>query len=110
MNYKNSVLRNNVLYVSGQLPVNPEGTIKNQIRETVEKILKIGNDNSMAISDLVNTTVYLTDIEDLSTLNEVYQEQGINEVTTRSTVEVNKLALNAKVEISAIFQSTGKEE
>lgn len=103
MNYKNHLKIDNQLYVSGQIPDTLDGKIEVQISECLNKILTAGKENGMSKEDLVSTTVYLTDINDLAVLNDKYQETGINEITTRSTVEVSNLAFNVKAEISAIF-------
>lgn len=102
-NYKTAKEINNQLYVSGQIPETYDGSIELQIRECIDKVLAIGEEHHFSKDDLVSTTVYLTDINEINYLNDVYQETEINQITTRSTVEVAKLVYDVKVEISAIF-------
>lgn len=100
-NYKSAKEINNQLYVSGQIPKTYNGSIELQINECIDKLLAIGEAHHYSRDDLVSTPVYLTDINEINCLNEVYHETGINQVTTRSTVEVARLIYDVKVEISA---------
>jgi len=56
----------------------------------------------LGFEDIVKTTIYLTDLNDFSKMNEVYAEMLEGNKPARSTVEVSGLPLNAKIEIDCV--------
>jgi len=107
--YNQAVLAGNTLYISGQLPMNPEtgalqiedivsSTI--QVMKNIEAILQKAE---MTFENVVKTTIFLQDINDFSLVNEVYGRFFNPETApARETVQVAKLPLGASVEISMI--------
>jgi 2-iminobutanoate/2-iminopropanoate deaminase len=97
-----------ILYISGQIPVNPEsgellkGDIKNETRQVMENIRAILKSNNMSFSDVVKCTVFLTDIKDFKAMNEIYGSFFIDTFPAREAIEVVNLPLGASIEISAI--------
>jgi 2-iminobutanoate/2-iminopropanoate deaminase len=97
-----------ILYISGQIPINPEtgellkGDIKNETRQVMENIRAILKANNMSFSDVVKCTVFLTDIRDFKAMNEVYGSFFIDTFPAREAIEVVNLPLGASIEISAI--------
>ncbi len=107
--YNQAVLAGDTLYISGQLPMNPEtgalqiedivsSTI--QVMKNIEAILQ---NAEMTFENVVKTTIFLQDMNDFSQVNEVYGRFFNPETApARETVQVAKLPLGARVEISMI--------
>ena len=98
-----------VLFVSGQIPINPEtgkllkGDIKNETRQVMENIGAILKANDMEFKDVVKCTVFLTDISDYKAMNEVYGSFFKEKIfPAREAIQVSNLPLGASIEISAI--------
>ena len=98
-----------VLFVSGQIPINPatgkllKGDIKTETKQVMENIGAILKAHGMDFSDVVKCTVFLTDIRDYGAVNEVYRIFFKNNVfPAREAIEISNLPLGASIEISAI--------
>ncbi len=106
--YSHAVLKNNMLFVSGQVakhPVSGElmlGDIKTETKRVMENIEGILNDAGMDFSNICKTTIFLIDMNDFASVNEVYGSYFSNDYPARETVQVSKLPLNVNVEISVI--------
>ena len=106
--YSQAVLSGNTLYVSGQIALNPvDGQLitvniireTNQVMENIGAILKEAGFN---FSDIVKTTIFLKDMQNFQTVNEVYGNYFKDNFPARETVEVSGLPKNVNVEISVI--------
>ncbi len=98
-----------ILFVSGQIPINPEtgkllkGDIKNETRQVMENIGAILKANNLGFPDVVKCTVFLTDIRDYGAVNEVYGSFFKEKIfPAREAIEISNLPLGASIEISAI--------
>ena len=97
-----------ILFVSGQIPINPEtgkllkGDIVEETRQVMKNIQAILKANNMTFSDVVKCTVFLTDIRDYTAMNEVYGSFFEDKFPAREAIEVSNLPLGASIEISAI--------
>lgn len=107
--YSQAIDANKMLFISGQLPVNPKtGEIEvsntaDQARLVLEHIKTILKASGLALSDVVKSDVFLTNISDAKAVNEVYSEFFKDDPKpARVTIEVSKLPLGSKVEISCI--------
>lgn len=98
----------NTCYVSGQLPINPEtgefagDDIKSQTRQSLENIKAILAEAGMDMTNVVKTTVLLSDIADFGAMNEVYGEFFTSDCPARAAFQVAALPKAALVEIEAI--------
>ena len=97
------------VFVSGQLPIDPakggfaEGGIKGQTRQSLINMKAVLESEGMSLSDVMKTTVFLSDMNNFADMNEVYREMfGDNNYPARSAVEVARLPKDALVEIEAI--------
>lgn len=103
-----AILINDMLYVSGQLSINPEtGRFEGEtMAEQAERILKnieiLCKKAGMNLSHVVKTTVFITDFSEFREFNEVFVKMFPSSPPTRATVHVAGLAMNAKIEISAV--------
>ncbi|MFX0016316.1 MAG: RidA family protein [Promethearchaeota archaeon] len=90
------------IYVSGQIATNLDADIQTQTREIIEKIENILNEAKAYLSDIVKTTIFLTDINDFALVNEEYAKFFPSEPPARATIQVAALPLGARIEIEAI--------
>ncbi len=97
-----------MLFMSGQLPIDPAtgsfagDDITSQTRQSLENLKAILEEQGAALSDVVKTTVFLSDIKNFAAMNEVYMSYFESPYPARSAVEVAKLPKDALVEIEAI--------
>jgi 2-iminobutanoate/2-iminopropanoate deaminase len=107
--YSPAVYAGDFIYVSGQVPVDPEtntavtGDIQAETRQVLKNITRILEGCGSSRADVVKCQVYLTDVKDFAAMNEVYTEYFGDAKPARTTVAVCALPLpGAKVEIDAI--------
>lgn len=107
--YSQAVLVEKTLYVSGQLPVNPQtnevvqGGIKTETQQVMENLKAILTQAGMSFDNVVKTTILLKDIADFSVVNEIYGSYFKNEIApARETYQVAHLPKSVAVEISCI--------
>ena len=95
--YSQAILAGNTLYVSGQIPVEPE---TKQVMENISAILKQAG---YSFNDVVKTTILLADIATFAVVNEIYGSYFANDgAPARETYQVAKLPKGVNVEISCI--------
>ncbi|MBP7247731.1 MAG: RidA family protein [Negativicutes bacterium] len=106
--YSQAVKANGFIFVSGQLPVNPETgnfagtTIEIQTKQSLDNlkaILEVGNS---ALEKVLKTTVFLKDMNDFSAMNTIYSQYFSENFPARICVEVARLPKDALVEVEAI--------
>ena len=106
--YSQAIKTGNLLFVSGQLPINPatgamvEGSIEECTRQALENLKAIVTEAGATMNDVVKTTVFLADIADFAKANGVYAEFFEQPFPARSAFEVATLPLNGRIEIEAI--------
>jgi 2-iminobutanoate/2-iminopropanoate deaminase len=96
------------LYTAGQGPMDPitgrivEGDIKEQTRQVMKNLEAILLAGGASLASVVKTTVFLKDMNDFATMNEVYAEFLGAAAPARSTVEAARLPRDIRVEIEAV--------
>jgi 2-iminobutanoate/2-iminopropanoate deaminase len=106
--YSQAMKAGDFVYVSGQLPMNPEtgemltGSIKEQTRQSLENAKAILEEAGTSLVNVVKTTVFLQDMNDFADMNGVYAEFFTDHKPARAAVEVAKLPLGADVEIQMV--------
>ena len=109
--YSQAVQAGDLLFVSGQLPADPEtgafvpGSVRDQTERVLKNIGAILEAAGMGFENVVRTTVFLTDMRTFSEMNEVYSRwfgQGGAIYPARATLEVSALPKGAMVEIDAV--------
>ena len=106
--YSHAVLHSNMLFVSGQVGKHPQtgelmlGDIKTETKQVMENVKGILADAGMDFTHICKTTIFLTDMNDFTSVNEVYGSYFTGDYPARETVQVSKLPLNVNVEISVI--------
>ncbi|MBC8413066.1 MAG: hypothetical protein ISR96_00045 [Nitrospira sp.] len=106
--YSQAIIHGGVMYVSGQIPLDPDSgnIIKSTIEEETSAILNnlqaIVLESGAAMTDVLKVTCYLTDMDDFSRFNEVYSRYFQIDPPARTTIEAARLPLGARVEVDAI--------
>ena len=106
--YSQAVVTANMLFVSGQLPIDPatgnfaEGGIKELTTQSLKNLCAIVAEAGFQPSDIVKTTVFLADMADFAEMNEVYAQFFSAPFPARSAVAVKTLPKGARVEIECI--------
>jgi 2-iminobutanoate/2-iminopropanoate deaminase len=105
--YSQAIRAGGFLFVSGQLGLKPDhaeirGSIEEQTEQVFANLRAILEAAGTGLERLVKTTVFLTDLDDFTAMNEVYARLVGSSPPARSTVEVAALPSGAKVEIEAI--------
>ncbi len=105
--YSQAVSFGGLVFVSGQIGIEPStGTINPdielQFRRVMENVRNILLASQSSLENVLKVTIYLTDMNDFSKINQIYSEYFKENFPARETVEVSKLPKNAKIEISVI--------
>ena len=105
--YVHAVKANGFVFTSGQLGLNPEdGTLPEGIVAQTEQSLKnIGavlKAAGLGYEDVIKTTIFVADMNDFATVNEIYSKYFTGETPARSCVQAAKLPKGGLVEIEAI--------
>jgi 2-iminobutanoate/2-iminopropanoate deaminase len=106
--YSQAIHAGNLVFVSGQLPVDPatgnfaEGGIRELTRQSLTNMKHILEAEGLTMTNVVKTTVFLTDMADFAEMNEVYAEFFAQPYPARSAVAIKTLPKNARVEIECI--------
>ena len=106
--YSQAIGFGNLLFISGQIPVNPEtgetikGDIEDQTVQIMTNLNAILESAEMGLQDVVKTTIFLRKLEDYDRVNNVYKSYFKSNPPARSTVEVSRLPKDADIEIEAI--------
>jgi 2-iminobutanoate/2-iminopropanoate deaminase len=97
-----------LMFISGQLPVNPEsgnlvkGDIKKQTIQILKNLSALLDLYSLTLKNVVKTTVFLKNMNDFSEFNTAYAQYFTDEFPARSCIEVARLPKDAEIEIEAI--------
>ena len=97
-----------VLYTAGQIAIDPatggivEGDIKVQTRQVLKNLDEILRAGGASMKSVVKTTVFMKDMNEFASMNEVYSEFFAESAPARSTVEVRRLPKDVRVEIEAV--------
>ena len=106
--YAQANFANGILYISGQIPVDPlTGTLADGIEKETHQVMKnlkaVLEEAGMTFSHVVKATIFLKNMEDFAKMNEVYASYlDPNQYPARETVQVSCLPKNVSVEISMI--------
>lgn len=106
--YSPAVKTENMLFISGQLPIDPKtgdivkGDIQLQTKQALENLTALLELYSINLKNIVKTTVFLKDMNDFTKFNQIYAEYFKEEYPARSCIEVSRLPKDADIEIEAI--------
>jgi 2-iminobutanoate/2-iminopropanoate deaminase len=106
--YSQAVEKNGMLFISGQIPIDPAtgqisgNTITDQAEQVLKNIAAILKASGYSIDDIVKTTCYLKDMNQFAEFNKIYATYFVKDAPARATIEVSRLPKDVWVEIDAI--------
>lgn len=106
--YSQGVKAGGFVFFSGQIPLDPatgelkSGDIAGQTELVMSNIAAVLDAAGLTFADVVKTTIFLTNLSDFATVNEVYGKRFPDAPPARSTVEVKGLPRGANVEIEVV--------
>ena len=106
--YSQAIRIGDFLYTSGQIALDPEsgiflsGEIEDETEQTLKNISAILQEGGLSLENVVKTTVYLSDLNHFSQMNQVYEKYFSKTKPARACVQVAALPKGAKIEIDAI--------
>tara|TARA_B100001939_G_scaffold290613_1_gene262127 strand:+ start:62 stop:436 length:375 start_codon:yes stop_codon:yes gene_type:complete len=105
--YSQAVFSNDTLYCSGQIALDKNGILNNQnisdeINQIFENLNAILKQVDMDFSNVVKSTIFLKNMNDFNTVNEIYAKIFDIDPPARETVEVSRLPKDVNIEISII--------
>ena len=106
--YSPAIKAGNLLFVSGQIPIDPstgnliQGDITAQAEQVMRNLTALLRAAGVGFDHVVRTTVYLADMNDFAGMNEVYSRYIVDPPPARATVQVARLPRDVKIEVDAI--------
>jgi 2-iminobutanoate/2-iminopropanoate deaminase len=106
--YSQAVRVGSTIYCAGQIPLDPKsgqivpGGIDVQTKRVLENITAVLRAEGLTFANIVKTTIFLTDLADFQTVNEIYGSYFTQQPPARSTVQVPALPKGANIEIEVI--------
>lgn len=107
--YNQAILSGNTLYLSGQIALNVEtgllvlDDVKSETKQVMENLKAVLNAAGMTFENIVKTTIFISDMNDFTLINEVYGSYFDDaNAPARETVQVARLPKDVNVEISMI--------
>jgi 2-iminobutanoate/2-iminopropanoate deaminase len=106
--YSQAVAAGNLLFVSGQIPMDPSTgniiatDIKAEAIQVMENLKAILSEAGSGFDQIIKSTIFLTDMQTFTQVNEVYGSYFTSDFPARETVQVSALPKGVNVEISVI--------
>lgn len=106
--YSQAVEHNNLIFCSGQIPLDPQtgelvkGGIEEETKRVMENLKAVITQSGSGMDKVLKTTIYLTDLSNFQIVNEIYGSYFTENPPARATVEVKSLPKGAQVEIEAV--------
>ena len=111
--YSQAVKTNNLMFISGQIPMDPttgnlvEGSIEDEANQVLKNLKSICEAAGYSLDDAVKITIFLTDLGNFAVVNDVMKEHFSEPYPASATVEVSGLPLGVNVEMEAIISTDG---
>jgi len=106
--YSQAIIHNDLIYLSGQGPIDPRtnqvvpGTIEQETKLTMENIRIILEETGSSLSKVLQVTAYLANMREYGRFNEVYRTYFPENPPARSCIQAARLPFDIRVEIDAI--------
>ncbi|MDZ4712495.1 MAG: RidA family protein [bacterium] len=105
--YSQAVEFGNLIFTSGQIALDVKGNIvsteiEEQTKKVIENLKSILEDNGSSLENVIKSTVYLKEMIDFNSMNEIYNKYFSTSLPARTTVEVSRLPKDVRVEIDVI--------
>ncbi len=110
--YSQAVRTGPLLFTAGQIPLDPHSgqiasqDVGEQTRRVLDNLTAVLKAEGMDFSNIVKTTVFMTNLDDFQTMNEIYATYFKDQPPARSTVQVSALPKGAQVEIEVVAVAT----
>lgn len=107
-NYSQAILSNNTLYCSGQIAINPKSgklvleNIESETEQVIKNCLAVLEATGMDFRNVVKCTIFIKNMEDYITINNLYSNYFKLNPPAREIVEVSALPKNVNIEMSLI--------
>lgn len=108
--YSQAIKIGNTIYISGQIPMDAKtdqlvsGDFKIQAKQVMENLLAVTKVAGGSLDDIVKVTVYMTDLENFATFNQVMAEYFHRPYPARVVIEVKALPKGAPLEMEAVMK------
>ena len=112
--YSQAIVAGDLVFTSGQIPLDPKtqqivpGDARAQAERVMENLSAVLSAAGASFASVVKATIYLTDLNDFATVNEVYGKRFASAPPARSTVQVAALPKGARVEIDLVATRSRK--
>ena len=105
--YSQGIVVNNMFYSSGQIPLTPEGAmaeggVVEQTHQVFANLKAVLEAAGASLETVVKATVFIKNMDDFTSINEVYSQYFSSHKPARSCVEVARLPKDALVEIEVV--------
>lgn len=106
--YSQAIIANNMIYLSGQIAINPKtnlivtDSIENETNMVLKNIQNILKKNHCSMNEIIKCTIFLSDMNLFEKVNKVYEKYFNSPYPARETVQVSGLPKNVNIEISVI--------
>ena len=103
-----AIVAGDLVFTSGQLGFDPKtgkmvaGGIEEQTEQVLLNLTAVLEAAGSSMADVLKTTVFISDMDDFAAMNTVYRRHFKEDPPARSTVQVARLAANARIEIEAV--------
>lgn len=110
--YAQAISVNGLVYTSGQIPLNADGllvakTIEDQTEQVFENLKAVLEEANSSLDQVIKATVFITDMDDFATINDIYASHFGDHTPARSCVQVARLPKDVNVEIEVIARVKG---
>ncbi len=106
--YSQAVKAGQFVYISGQIPINPQtgelitADIKDETRQVLDNFKAIVEEAGTSLQNVIKTTIFIKNMEQFSLINEVYATYFPEKPPARACVEVSRLPKDVNVEIEGV--------
>ena len=106
--YSQAIKSGEFLFISGQIPLNPEtmkivdSSFEDSAQRVISNLENICKEAGASLNDIVKLNIYLLDLENFDTLNKIMEERFSEPFPARATVEVARLPKDVMIEMDAI--------
>ena len=110
--YSHALVVNNLVFTSGQIPLDTEGNIvsddvKEQTKQVLDNLSVVLEEAGSDLNSVVKATIFISDMNEFQQINEVYGSYFSEHQPARSCVEVARLPKDVKVEIEVVGKVKG---
>lgn len=110
--YSHAMVVNNLVFTSGQIPLDTEGNIvssdvKEQTKQVLENLSVVLEEAGSDLNSVVKATIFISDMNEFQQINEVYGSYFNEHQPARSCIEVSRLPKDVKVEIELVGKVKG---